>query len=89
MDRAAWEIIPAFLAYSTESLRLRGSLRPQNEREMSVPCFFLTLNISSRTSAGTGYIRRALRPRSSIWVWMPALWKGAVHLRTEMFGFSP
>ena len=37
MERAAWEIIPAFLAYSTESLRFLWSFNPQKEREISVP----------------------------------------------------
>ena len=89
MERATWEIIPPFLAPRTEPLRLRWSLRPQKERAMSVPWIFLTLNMSSRTSFGTGFILRALRPRSSMCVWMPALWKGAVQARTALFGFSP
>ena len=47
---------------------LRTSFSPSKIRVMSVPCFFLTLYISLRTSAGTGYMRKALRPRSSMWV---------------------
>ena len=56
---------------------------------MSTPCFFLTENISSRTSSGTGFMRSAFSPRSSMWVWMPALRSGAVQARTALFGFSP
>src|SRR5690554_2088248 len=81
--------MPPSLAYLMESMMLRGSLSPQKERAMSVPCNFFTLNMSRRTSAGTGDIRMPLRARSSMCVCMPASLKGFVQALTALFGFSP
>ena len=89
MLSATWDIMPPSLASITESLRLRWSLRPQKEREILVPCLAFTLYIRALTSLGTGFMRRALRPLSSMCVWMPTLLKGAVQALTALLGFSP
>ena len=89
MLRAAWLIMPASLAYFTESSRLRTSFSPQKERMMSTPWAFFTFGMSWRTSLGTPYMRRPLRARSSMWVCMPALLNSLVHARTDLLGFSP
>ena len=58
--------MPPSLAYLIEPSKLRGSFNPQNERAISVPCFFFTLNISLRMSAGTGLILIPFKARSSM-----------------------
>ena len=70
-------------------MMLRGSFSPSKIRVISTPCAFLTLYISLRTSAGTGYMRKPFSPRSSIWVRIPASLKVLVKARTASFGLFP
>ena len=87
--RAPCAIIPPSLANIIEFSRFLASLRPSKDLEISVPCFFFTLNINLRTSAGTGFILMPLSPRSNMCVCMPASLNGLVHSRTALLGFSP
>ena len=54
------------LAHLIEGMMLRTSFSPSKIRVMLVPCLAFTLYIRARTSSGTGYIRRAFNPRSSM-----------------------
>ena len=89
IQSVACGIMPASRAYLMEGIMFRVSFSPQKMRVMSTPWACFTLYISRRTSAGTGYIRNAFSPRSSICVCMPASLKGAVKARTALLGFSP
>ena len=72
MHSVACGIMPASNAYLMEGMMLRVSFNPQKMRVMSTPCACFTLYIRRRTSAGTGYIRKAFNPLSSMCVCMPA-----------------
>ena len=89
MQSAACGIIPASFAHFMEGAMLRISFKPSKIRGMSTPCACFTLYIKARTSSGTGYIRNAFRPRSSMCVCMPASCNILVYARTDSLGFSP
>jgi hypothetical protein len=56
---------------------------------ISTPWACFTLYMSRRTSAGTGNMRNAFKPRSSMWVLIPTSLNGFVKARTALLGFSP
>ena len=89
MQSVACGVMPAALAHFIDGMILRVSLSPQKIRGMSTPWACFTLYINSRTSSGTGYMRRALRPRSSMWVLMPTSLNSLQNARTAALGFSP
>ena len=53
-------------AVATYSKKDIANFKPSKIRVILVPCLAFTLYMRARTSSGTGYIRRAFNPRSSM-----------------------
>ena len=67
---------------------VRAFTKPFNEVGIKTHMLDRGLN-ALRTSAGTGNMRNAFKPRSSMWVLMPTSLNGFVKARTALLGFSP